>query len=429
MKKLNKLNIIQKIGLVFIGIGALVVFPDNNAWYHDWLQTVLLVGQLLLAIPFFIRKRNAKVMSLVLFSLLSAPQLFAQDYSQQVNAFKQSFKTKSLEPIKPYIGKELKFDPIPIANTAAILKNIVTKLPQLNSLTILETSANKVQVKYDFAGLGVRESAIHFDGEAKFARIELVENLIQQELKVQQKTRESVQEPPLTELAKNHQPVEVEFESDDGLVISGNLYELDKNSPVILLAHQAGYNRMEYLDIAPRLNSMGYNCLAIDQRSGGDFANKPNKTAQNALNKGLNPSMAEAKKDIHTAINYLKQRYGGEFILWGSSYSASLSILEGIENDDIKAIIAFSPGDYFGDELPSLTTAFSNTDKHFLITSSKEEATTLTALLGGKKLSEYQYQFIPASEGFHGSKALWTGQKGAEEYWKAVTEFLKTIDD
>ncbi len=112
--------------------------------------------------------------------------LSAQDYSKQIDAFKESFEQKSIEPIKPYVGAGLKFDPVPVANTSAVLTNIVSNLPKLNSLVILETERVRVKVKYDFTGLGVSESFIHFDAEGKFSRIELIENLIQQEIKAQQ---------------------------------------------------------------------------------------------------------------------------------------------------------------------------------------------------------------------------------------------------
>ena len=138
--------------------------------------------------------------------------------------------------------------------------------------------------------------------------------------------------------------------------------------------------------------------------------------------------MIDAKADIKTAIDFLSKKYNQDIILWGSSYSSSLALLEGMANDKVKAIIAFSPGDYFGDAAPSLSTAFAKADKPFLVTSSKEEAGTLTALIGSTKLDDkQQFQFIPESDGFHGSRALWTGQKGAEEYWNAITSFLNEI--
>ena len=56
------------------------------------------------------------------------------------------------------------------------------------------------------------------------------------------------------------------FPSKDGITITADLYEIDSASPVILLCHQAGYSRGEYIESAKRLNKFGFNCLAIDQR-------------------------------------------------------------------------------------------------------------------------------------------------------------------
>ena len=195
----------------------------------------------------------------------------------------------------------------------------------------------------------------------------------------------------------------------------------------ILLCHQAGYNKQEYADIAPKLNEMGYNCLAIDQRSGGDFAGKPNETFQRAKEKSLPTAYIDAQQDIEAAIDFLNKKYNKKVILLGSSYSSSLVLFESLKNNTVSASIAFSPGDYFGDQKPSLSTVFLKADKPFFITSSKQEAETLNALVDKKQLKENQIQFIPESDGFHGSKALWSGQNGAEEYWTAIADFLKSI--
>jgi len=304
----------------------------------------------------------------------------------------------------------------------------VTNLPKLNSISILESSKGLVKVKYDFVGLGIRESNIHFDNEGKVVRIELIENLIKQEMEAQKRMKESVQLPNPGTLGEKYQPKKVEFKTQDDILVSGNLYEISKDKPVILLCHQAGYNRMEYIDIAPKLNELGYNCLAIDQRSGGEFAGKQNETSNVAKERGKRAEMIDAQQDIKAAISYLNKRYNTKVIIWGSSYSASLSLLEGHINDKVKAIIAFSPGDYFGDEAPSLAAVFSKTNKPYLVTSSKQEATTLAALIGNSEMNKKQMQFTPESDGFHGSKALWTGQKGAEGYWSVVKSFLSSIN-
>ncbi len=359
--------------------------------------------------------------------LLTTITISAQDYSKQIEAFTKSFAEKDPSYVSAHTSKELQFLTIPAANTPAILKNIVTNLPKLNSMTILENTPGEAKIKYDFVGLGVRESSILFDDAGKITKIELVENLIKMEQEAQRQQQQSVQLPTPGTLGKKYTPKKIEFTAPDGLVVNGDLYEVGAGKPVILLCHQAGYNRVEYADIAPKLNEMGYNCMAIDQRSGGDFAGKPNNTVVRAGEKGLQPEMIDAQQDIAAAINFLNKKYRKKVTVWGSSYSSSLALLEGASNPKVKAIIAFSPGDYFGDSAVSLKTVFSKINKPFLVTSSKQEAETLKALVGEVSPEKNQQQFIPESDGFHGSRALWTGQKGAEEYWKPVIAFLKTI--
>jgi hypothetical protein len=67
-------------------------------------------------------------------------------------------------------------------------------------------------------------------------------------------------------------------------------------------------------------------------------------------------------------------------------------------------------------------------EQPFLVTSSKEEAANLSELLTNVNQNDLHLQFIPESEGFHGSRAVWVDQKGADEYWAAITSFLNTIN-
>ncbi len=245
--------------------------------------------------------------------------------------------------------------------------------------------------------------------------------------KAQKKMKKEVQ-PKMKEATQKQKSIPVEFESLDGLLISGHLYEIGIDKPILLLCHQAGYNKAEYAEIAPRLNKLGYNCLAIDQRSGGELDGKPNETSIRAKAKGLPTEFTDAQQDIEAAISYLSKKYERKIIVWGSSYSASLVLFESLQNEHVRASISFSPGDYFGKSKPSLSTVFSKNGKPFFITSSKREAIGLSKLFDAEQLKNNQIQFIPTSDGFHGSKALWIGQKGGEEYWTAVKKFLKSID-
>ena len=239
--------------------------------------------------------------------------------------------------------------------------------------------------------------------------------------------QESVQLPTFDGLAKEYLPTKVEFPSIDGLIVNGNLYEVGNDKPVILLCHSASSNRIEYADIAPKLNELGYNCMAIDQRVGGELAEKSNETSLRAKKDKFPTDYIDAQQDIEAAINYLTKKFNKKIIVWGSSYSSSLVLFESLQNEKVKASISFSPADYFGDKKQSLKVIFPELKKPFFITSSKQEATILSALVDVNKLKENQIQFVPQSNGFHGSKALWNGQRGAEEYWIAVIEFLTLI--
>jgi len=370
-----------------------------------------------------------KIVALLIFIISISMHVSAQDYSKQVNVFKQSFIEKRTKNLNQYLSSELKFDPIPISSTSAVITNIVSQFPKLNSITILESEKGKAKIKYDFVDLGVSESYIHFDEAGKIIRIEFIENLIKQQMDDQKKQQpKGVKQPIPSELSKKYPSKKITFKSEDGLLVTGNLYEIGKDKPIILLCHQARYNKFEYADIAPKLNELGYNCLAIDQRSGGSFAGKPNETYERATKKGITDiTYLDAEQDIIAAVNYLSNKYDKKITAWGSSYSSGLVLYVSANNDNVNASISFSPGDYFDKKEVSLTKTIAAIQKPFFITSSKAESPGETQLLKDITLSASSVYFIPESAGFHGSKALWTGQEGAEEYWTAIKSFLTTI--
>jgi hypothetical protein len=220
-------------------------------------------------------------------------------------------------------------------------------------------------------------------------------------------------------------PEEIQFPSLDELPITANLYEIDKVSPIIVLCHQAGYNKFEYEGIAQKLMEQGFNCIAIDQRSGGPLANKVNQTTIEAQKKDLPTDYLAAEQDIKAAVAYAAKRYNGKVILWGSSYSSTLVLYVGAESEDVQAIISFSPGDYFVEEKGSLVEKLADFEKPLFATSSRYESGDLMKFMEQVGLNENQIQFIPDGLGHHGSRALWTSQAGGKEYWIAITDFLK----
>jgi dienelactone hydrolase len=424
---------LMKTGALLILIGALSIFPENDTWIHTSLQLTFVAGCILFLVGNRLAKKSKNKSSTIVAALIVLVSLpasgSAQDYSEQVNSFEESFHQKDISPIQPFLSDSLKFDPLPIQNTLPVLTNIVTNLPRLNGLQILSSENGKAKVAYDFEQMGKSESFIHFDPNGNIKQIEFVDNIIQQQIEQQRKMQSSVQAPKPDKIAFAYSKKTVEFPSKDGLMISGDLYETDPEKPVVVLFHQAGYNKYEYADIAPRLNKMGFNALAIDQRSGGSFSGKPNETHNRAIENGIdNIEFTDAIQDMESAIDYLADRYEQKIIVWGSSYSSSLALHIAAENEHVKAVISFSPGDYFGNQFPSLKTVLPEIDQPFLVTSSKEEAANLSELLTNVNQNDLHLQFIPESEGFHGSRAVWVDQKGADEYWAAITSFLNTIN-
>lgn len=217
----------------------------------------------------------------------------------------------------------------------------------------------------------------------------------------------------------------VTFEAKDGLTITADLYVSSTSNPYIILLHQAGYSRGEYREIAPKLVNLGYNCLAIDQRSGEEVNYIKNETAARAKEKNLPTNYLDALQDVYAAIDYVKSVSDKPIVLWGSSYSASLSLITAPEKLKVCALVVFSPGEYFE---PSnfIQSKISKISVPVLALSSKSENPELVKLLSvvPKQLVTI---FKPSDEGKHGSKALWESNKSNKEYWMAVTLFFSKL--
>ena len=213
----------------------------------------------------------------------------------------------------------------------------------------------------------------------------------------------------------------IEFASGDGLMITADHYHVNKSKQIIVLCHQAGYSRGEYVDIADSLNKLGFNCLAIDQRSGSSVNGVTNETNTRATAAGKPTGYNDAKQDIVAAILWAKNYYNKDVILWGSSYSAALSLVISNENADVEKVMVFSPGEYLAGV--NVETSVTGLNKPAFLTSSKSEASGVTNFLN-VITSSSKVQFTPTGSGVHGARALWTSQTDHAEYWVAVKSFL-----
>lgn len=447
LQKLKQQRITKMVGSLFILVSGILVItkisgvaPDfdliksNWSFYNNWSSYFFLMGAFLYCSPKIITKlkrtkKNSATPLTVLFAfLLITPTVSAQDYTKQVEALKHSFVQKNIDLVKAYLSADLQFGPLPAANSPAILTSMVTNFPALNYLDIIESKDGEAIVKYNFSQLGENESSILFDEEGKITKIEYLEEIVMQQIRTQQRLQNSVQQPEPGELGTKYPPEKIRFKAKDGLTITGNLYEVDPSAPIILLCHSGGGNKYEYADIAPKLNTKGFNALAIDQRSGGTLASHENETFQRAETEGLGTEFVDAQQDIEAAINYLAKKYNKKVTLWGSSYSAALSLFIVQNNENLNGLILFSPGDYLADVKGSLKGELTSIDIPFLLTSTREEAKDITnVLLHEVELLESQTQHIPSFEGFHGVRALWEGQQGSEEYWEEIWRTLSVI--
>lgn len=222
----------------------------------------------------------------------------------------------------------------------------------------------------------------------------------------------------------------ITFPSEDGLLVTADIHAPYKNgeAPVIVLFHQAGWSRGEYTEIVPWLNSLGYNCMAVDQRSGEHIRGIENVTAQRAVREHRPTGYVDALPDIKAALAYARKHYGKDRVIaWGSSYSAALVLkVAGDHPGMVDGVLAFSPGEYFERAGKSATWIQDSARLIMVpvfITSSRNEAdkwgAIFVALGSGNSVS-----FLPQTEGRHGSRALWEKYPDSGVYRDAVKAFL-----
>ncbi len=223
----------------------------------------------------------------------------------------------------------------------------------------------------------------------------------------------------------------ITFKSANDLLITADRYtpHTSSTTPLIVLFHQAGSSRGEYNEIAPRLNKLGFNCIAVDLRSGEYSRGKDNETAIRAGKAGLVTSYADALPDIIAALHYANKQYShSKIIAWGSSYSAALVLkVAGDHPELVDGVMAFSPGEYFSHLGKSKTWIRDSAQKikaPAFITSSKNEAGDWAPIYDVINAANRQ-SFVPETAGKHGSKALWKKYADSQAYWDAVTEFLR----
>lgn len=216
----------------------------------------------------------------------------------------------------------------------------------------------------------------------------------------------------------------VALTAKDGVKIAGVYTRASDPKALILLFHQADSGKDEYALIAPRLAEAGYSSLRIDQRSGGALYGV-NETVK-AL--GKSAGYLAAKPDLEAALAWAKAQKL-PILLWGSSYSSSLAFVLAAEHPEAKAVLAFSPGEYFDDKR-MIAHAAAQVKVPVFVTSAMDgkEIDAARDILSAVPVAG-KVQFVPKLGGVHGSSTLLRAKNpdGAEEAWKAVLAFLDGV--
>jgi alpha-beta hydrolase superfamily lysophospholipase len=223
-------------------------------------------------------------------------------------------------------------------------------------------------------------------------------------------------------------PEPVTLTASDGVKVFGVYYgTADKSKPIVLLFHMAGANAAEYESIAPKLNALGFNALAIDQRSGGTAFGSANKTVKTL---GHSTGYRPVLSDMQAALGWARANDSGKIIVFGSSYSASLVFLLAAQNPGkIAGLMAFSPGEYLGGAHTVRDAAAQLNDIPVFVTSASDrgEIAEARAIIDAVP-SKTKTQFIP-KRAPHGASALRAdaNPRGQSDVWAAVERFLAKI--
>lgn len=218
----------------------------------------------------------------------------------------------------------------------------------------------------------------------------------------------------------------VTFTAADGLVITADEYIIGSGNPYILLFHQQGSSRGEFKDIARRLCKMDFNCLAVDLRNGGNDNFVSNQTVKQLREGNLDADINDVDQDVVAAISYAQKKTNLPVVLFGSGANGSLSLKMALSNNDVRAVVALSPGEYFLPEI-SIKDTIANLTKPVFITSSKAEFPYVSVLASGMAKDSVTLFEPKQGEGARGTESLASNYSQNSEYWFALIFFFKDI--
>jgi dienelactone hydrolase len=220
----------------------------------------------------------------------------------------------------------------------------------------------------------------------------------------------------------------IQFAAPDKTILTADYYKLGDASPFVIMLHEEESSRGEFGEIAPRIRKLGYSCLAVDLRYGNKFDYVKNESSELFKSTGHTAKPYDARMDIVAAINYAYNLSHKPVVLLVSSFSASLCLLEGKKNPKVKAVICFSPGEFFAPTI-AVNDSLAGYNKLVFLASTSDESKYLNEL--AKSIpSVSKTVFSPTSgKGLHGAKCLNKACSTSNEYWLALSLFFRELAD
>jgi pimeloyl-ACP methyl ester carboxylesterase len=171
---------------------------------------------------------------------------------------------------------------------------------------------------------------------------------------------------------------------------------------------------------------MEYNCLAVDLRNGGNYGYVSNETVRQLREGHLEAGINDIEQDVVAAILYARENSGFPVVLFGSGANGSISLKIALHNDDVRAVVAFSPGEYFLPEI-SIRDTIANLKKPVFISSSKTEFPYVSELASGIEKDSVTLFEPKLGEGLRGTGCLSDDYEQNAEYWFALMLFFKDL--
>jgi len=225
----------------------------------------------------------------------------------------------------------------------------------------------------------------------------------------------------------NAQKTVVSFQSIDSLESTADLYFLADSLPYLILLHEQGSSRGEFEALAERFQKMNYNCMAVDIRNGGNANFISNETVRRSRQGDYIIGREEVEGDIRASVNYAFNKSGKEVVLLGSGATGSLCMKICKEMDEVRGVVAMSPGEFYAPFL-SIQDTISNIQKPVFVSSTQAEYPYIERMISGID-EEYKTSFKPLEEeGKRGTNALLPENPSNGEYWLAILLFFKEFN-